>query len=127
MYIFLPAIPKDEAKLNPLLCILVTSHGGHIGFLEGKNPFGTNYVERVAQQFVKAVFDNQEKVAAMSRWNADELPGPSNVDIERPTPSMDVSPSDDVNFLDALSHVTTLDREPDIKLDSLISSALVDG
>lgn len=58
------AIPKDEAQKNPNLCILVTSHGGHIGFLEGKNPFGTNYVERVFQQFAKMMFDNQDKSIA---------------------------------------------------------------
>lgn len=105
------------------MCILVTSHGGHIGFLEGKNPFGTNYVERVAQQFVKAVFANQEKVAGMSR--VDEQLEPSNIDTGSRRPSMDVSPSDDVNFMDALSHVTTLDQEPDISSHTV--SALIDG
>ncbi|XP_055327679.1 uncharacterized protein LOC129580935 isoform X2 [Paramacrobiotus metropolitanus] len=58
------AIPKDDAKKNPNVCIVVTSHGGHIGFMEGRNPFGTNYVERVFQQYAKALFDNHDKVIA---------------------------------------------------------------
>ncbi|OQV25310.1 Phospholipase ABHD3 [Hypsibius exemplaris] len=61
------AIPKDFS--NPNLAILVTSHGGHIGFLEGRNPFGTNYVERVFQQFAKAVFENRDAVEAMARYD----------------------------------------------------------
>ena len=77
---FFAAIPKVEAKTNSNLAILITSHGGHIGFLEGRNPLGTNYCERVVQQYVKAVFENRERVQTMSRYDATDLPEPSNAD-----------------------------------------------
>ncbi|OWA50971.1 Phospholipase ABHD3 [Hypsibius exemplaris] len=53
------AIPKEAAKENPNVCIMVTSHGGHIGFLEW-NPFGINFVERVFSQYVKALLQKPE-------------------------------------------------------------------
>ena len=40
---------------------MITSHGGHIGFLEGWNAFGKNYVERLFAQFATAVFGNYEQ------------------------------------------------------------------
>ncbi|GAU98267.1 hypothetical protein RvY_09437-2 [Ramazzottius varieornatus] len=55
-------IPKKEASENPNLCIVVTSHGGHIGFLEGWNAFGKNYVERLFAQFATTMFDNYKQL-----------------------------------------------------------------
>lgn len=48
----------------PSLALLVTSRGGHIGFLEGFLPRHRSYMNRVFAQFVSAVFEHQEELAA---------------------------------------------------------------
>ncbi|XP_077072391.1 phospholipase ABHD3 [Siphateles boraxobius] len=52
------AIPVDAVKQNPNVALLITCHGGHIGFLEGLWPRQSTYMDRVFQQFTKAVFEN---------------------------------------------------------------------
>ncbi|XP_018613203.1 phospholipase ABHD3 [Scleropages formosus] len=51
------AIPVEEAKQNPNLALLITCHGGHIGFLEGLWPRQSTYMDRVFRQFAKAVIE----------------------------------------------------------------------
>ncbi|XP_048371825.1 protein ABHD1 [Sphaerodactylus townsendi] len=58
------AIPLDAAQDVPTLAFLVTSHGGHIGFLEGLFPRHKSYMDRVFAQFVGAVFEHQEELQA---------------------------------------------------------------
>lgn len=55
---FSSAIPVDAVKQNPNVALLITCHGGHIGFLEGLWPRQSTYMDRVFQQFTKAVFEN---------------------------------------------------------------------
>ncbi|XP_067310213.1 phospholipase ABHD3 [Pseudorasbora parva] len=52
------AIPVEAAKQNPNVALLITCHGGHIGFLEGLWPRQSTYMDRVFRQFTKAVFEN---------------------------------------------------------------------
>ncbi|KAB5578963.1 hypothetical protein PHYPO_G00188520 [Pangasianodon hypophthalmus] len=52
------AIPVEAVKQNPNLALLITCHGGHIGFLEGFWPRHSTYMDRVFRQFVKAVVEN---------------------------------------------------------------------
>ncbi|XP_077186390.1 protein ABHD1 isoform X1 [Paroedura picta] len=78
------AFPLDEAQCVPTLALLVTSHGGHIGFLEGLYPRHTSYMDRVFAQFVSAVFEHQEELqAAVATEGGRELeqdPSPPRLD-----------------------------------------------
>ncbi|KAG7278403.1 LOW QUALITY PROTEIN: hypothetical protein CRUP_038566 [Coryphaenoides rupestris] len=51
------AIPVEAAKQNPNVALLITCHGGHIGFLEGLWPRQSTYMDRVFKQFAKAVIE----------------------------------------------------------------------
>ena len=50
------AIPVEEALKNDHIAMVITSHGGHNGFLEGAVPRGKIYVHRWFTQFVDAIF-----------------------------------------------------------------------
>ncbi|KAL2082190.1 hypothetical protein ACEWY4_022008 [Coilia grayii] len=52
------ALPVSLAERLPNVALLVTSHGGHIGFLEGLFPRGEGYMERLFGQFAQAVFEH---------------------------------------------------------------------
>ena len=55
------AIPLDALAQNPLVAMVLTSYGGHIGFVEGAGIEGTNYMERLFVQFTKEIFELVEK------------------------------------------------------------------
>ncbi|CAI9739203.1 Hypothetical predicted protein [Octopus vulgaris] len=50
------AIPVAQAKENKNVAFVITSHGGHIGFMEGIFPRHANYMDRLFVQFADAVF-----------------------------------------------------------------------
>ncbi|KTG06793.1 hypothetical protein cypCar_00024770 [Cyprinus carpio] len=52
------AFPVEAVKQNPNVALLITCHGGHIGFLEGLWPRQSTYMDRVFHQFTSAVFEN---------------------------------------------------------------------
>ncbi|KAK2901394.1 hypothetical protein Q8A67_009509 [Cirrhinus molitorella] len=52
------AIPVEAVKQNPNVALLITCHGGHIGFLEGLWPRQSTYMDRVFRQFTRAVFED---------------------------------------------------------------------
>ncbi|XP_042625676.1 phospholipase ABHD3-like [Cyprinus carpio] len=52
------AFPVEAVKQNPNVALLITYHGGHIGFLEGLWPRQSTYMDRVFRQFTKGVFEN---------------------------------------------------------------------
>ncbi|XP_042299002.1 phospholipase ABHD3-like isoform X3 [Sceloporus undulatus] len=56
------AIPVAIAKQNPNVALILTSYGGHIGFLEGLWPRKCTYMDRVFKQFVQAVFEHGSKI-----------------------------------------------------------------
>ncbi|XP_034982344.1 phospholipase ABHD3 [Zootoca vivipara] len=56
------AIPVEIAKQNPNVALILTSCGGHIGFLEGLWPRRCTYMDRVFKQFVQAVFEHGSKI-----------------------------------------------------------------
>lgn len=60
IFIF-PAIPIAEAEQNDNIAIVVTSHGGHIGFLEGLIPRHGGYMDRLFSQFSRAIFEHGPK------------------------------------------------------------------
>ncbi|KAK1173729.1 phospholipase ABHD3-like [Acipenser oxyrinchus oxyrinchus] len=51
------AFPVEAAKQNPNVALLLTSHGGHIGFLEGIWPRRSTYMDRVFKQFMQTVIE----------------------------------------------------------------------
>lgn len=54
-FFFLSAIPVKEAEENENIAIVVTSHGGHIGFMEGFIPRNSTFMDKLFSQYVKAV------------------------------------------------------------------------
>ena len=61
MFLISPAIPVDEAYQNNHIAMVITSHGGHIGFLEGAFPRDKNYMYRWYSQYVDAIFRHWPK------------------------------------------------------------------
>uniref|UniRef100_A0A8C3IW98 Phospholipase ABHD3 n=1 Tax=Chrysemys picta bellii TaxID=8478 RepID=A0A8C3IW98_CHRPI len=59
------AIPIETAKQNPNVALVLTSCGGHIGFLEGMWPRKCTYMDRVFKQFVQAVFEHENQICSM--------------------------------------------------------------
>ncbi|XP_075233529.1 abhydrolase domain containing Hydr1 isoform X2 [Lycorma delicatula] len=53
------AIPIEDANTVEKLAILITSHGGHIGFMEGLLPFNKDqYMFRLCEQFFRSMFNS---------------------------------------------------------------------
>ncbi|KAL5014610.1 hypothetical protein ScPMuIL_008880 [Solemya velum] len=50
------AIPIEDAMCNDNIAIVVPSHGGHIGFLEGLFPRQQGYMDRLFSEFVNGIF-----------------------------------------------------------------------
>lgn len=60
-------IPVDIVKSLPNIALLVTTRGGHIGFLEGMFPRHRNYMDRVLAQFIKAVFEHRDELEGICK------------------------------------------------------------
>ncbi|NXN06400.1 ABHD1 protein, partial [Indicator maculatus] len=58
----LHAIPVETAWRLSHVALLVTAHGGHIGFLEGFWPRPGSFMERLFSQFITAVFEHGDEV-----------------------------------------------------------------
>ena len=54
-----------ECSKSSHVCMLVTRHGGHIGFLEGLFPRHESFMDRVFAQYVDAVFQHGDKLKDM--------------------------------------------------------------
>ncbi|CAH1247443.1 ABHD3 [Branchiostoma lanceolatum] len=50
------SIPTEEIKKNPNIALVVTSHGGHIGFGDWLFPSRESFMDKLYQQYVDAVF-----------------------------------------------------------------------
>ncbi|NWR53846.1 ABHD1 protein, partial [Bucorvus abyssinicus] len=58
----LHAIPIEAAWRLHHVALLVTAHGGHIGFLEGLCPRPGSFMVRLFSQFITAVFEHGEEL-----------------------------------------------------------------
>uniref|UniRef100_A0A3B1JI21 Phospholipase ABHD3 n=1 Tax=Astyanax mexicanus TaxID=7994 RepID=A0A3B1JI21_ASTMX len=56
------ALPVGLVQRMPNVALLVTAHGGHIGFLEGLFPKSEGYVDRLFRQFIWAAFEHLEEL-----------------------------------------------------------------
>ena len=54
---FFTAIPVESVAQNPLVSMVLTSYGGHIGFLEGTRIDKSNYMERLFVEFARGIFN----------------------------------------------------------------------
>ncbi|XP_075770629.1 protein ABHD1 [Pelodiscus sinensis] len=59
----LHAIPLAVVRHLPSVALLVTAHGGHIGFLKGLFPRHETYMEHVFAQFITAAFEHSEELS----------------------------------------------------------------
>lgn len=57
-FFFATGLPLDEVEESSHVAMLLTSRGGHIGFMEGLLPnFNANfYSERVIEQYLQALY-----------------------------------------------------------------------
>ena len=53
------------AEKSDSVAIVLTNHGGHIGFLEGLLPRHTSYMDQLFGEFAEAVFTNMEELQTL--------------------------------------------------------------
>ncbi|XP_064652803.1 phospholipase ABHD3-like isoform X6 [Lineus longissimus] len=58
----LETIPVKEMEANDNIACVITSHGGHIGFLDGLWPRRHTYMNRLYAEFVQAVFSHGDEL-----------------------------------------------------------------
>nr|XP_048702073.1 protein ABHD1 isoform X6 [Caretta caretta] len=63
----LQAMPLAAVRRLPTVAVLVTVHGGHVGFLEGLFPRHGSYIHRVFAQFVTAAFEHSQELSRSLR------------------------------------------------------------
>ncbi|XP_078665990.1 phospholipase ABHD3-like [Branchiostoma floridae x Branchiostoma belcheri] len=59
----LDSIPIDEVEKNPNIALVMTSHGGHIGFGDWLFPTRESFMDKLYQQYVDAVFKYGQELA----------------------------------------------------------------
>ncbi|XP_066990185.1 protein ABHD1-like [Macrobrachium rosenbergii] len=67
----LRGIPVSKAKCSSHVALVVTSRGGHVGFMEGLFPYRRYYSDRVFGEFAEGVLSNLDKIRGFqdgSRW-----------------------------------------------------------
>lgn len=58
----LTAFPLTTVQDLPNVALLLTAHGGHIGFLQDLFPCGEGFMERVFGQFVQAALEHLKEI-----------------------------------------------------------------
>ena len=56
----------DKAQRSDHVAIVMTHHGGHIGFLEGLFPRNANYMDKVFGEFTDAIFKHGHELLGTS-------------------------------------------------------------
>jgi len=61
---FQPAasLPIESAKLSSNVAMVVTTRGGHIGFLEGFLPIGTTFLDRLFTEYITALLHHSDQL-----------------------------------------------------------------
>ncbi|XP_067406611.1 protein ABHD1 isoform X4 [Emydura macquarii macquarii] len=60
------AIPLSTVPHLPSVALLLTAHGGHIGFLEGLFPRHGSYADRLFAQFAGAAFEHGQELSGIA-------------------------------------------------------------
>ncbi|XP_078584429.1 protein ABHD1-like [Branchiostoma floridae x Branchiostoma japonicum] len=55
------SIPTEDIKKNPNISLVVTLHGGHVGFGDWLSPTRESFLDKLYQQYIDAVFKYGEK------------------------------------------------------------------
>ncbi|VDL93020.1 unnamed protein product [Schistocephalus solidus] len=63
-FIPLSSVPLKAISQSSHVMLVLTKHGGHIGFLDDLRPTGPTLMDRVATQFCLAVFGNLDELSA---------------------------------------------------------------
>ncbi|BHF84154.1 Phospholipase abhd3 [Sparganum proliferum] len=63
-FVPLSSIPLKAISQSSHVMLVLTRHGGHIGFLDDLRPTGPTLMDRVAAQFCSAVFENLDELSA---------------------------------------------------------------
>ncbi|BHF84156.1 Phospholipase abhd3 [Sparganum proliferum] len=63
-FVPLSSIPLNAISQSSHVVLVLTKRGGHIGFLNGLSPKGTNLMDRAAAEFCFAVFENLDELSA---------------------------------------------------------------
>ncbi|XP_053566920.1 protein ABHD1, partial [Bombina bombina] len=61
------AIPVIQVSHNPYVALLITNHGGHIGFLEGAFPRHQRYMDCVFSQFAGAILQHGDELRCLEQ------------------------------------------------------------
>ena len=60
IYFFVLGIPVEEIEKTENLAVVLTERGGHVAFVDTFFARGDSYVDRMFEQYVTAVFNNQD-------------------------------------------------------------------
>jgi len=58
-------LPFAEVERSDHLLLMVTERGGHLGFLEGFNPTGSNFMVRTIMDFTQIMVAKQKEVSSL--------------------------------------------------------------
>lgn len=53
----------DKFNQTSDIALILTSYGGHVGFIEGLWPTKTTYADKVCIEFLRALLENRDEIS----------------------------------------------------------------